>query len=809
MRFSTLVFNRLWLLATYLQFAEAFQPTCRRAPRTLLLRTQQLAATSSVSTPDHLSATDFSLDDFEETITAEDHADDDTMAANVAAAKIVDEDVSVLDFLDMIEQTISGKLQNSEVELVREILSSVDVSEPAGVLERLLFRWVDEWNKRSSSCIPAPTTQDFVSVMRAYDAQLELGSEPQTRRNTPCAVEHVLSLLTVLEDLYDASHDSTLQPNADVFRIVLQTMAATPTRSSSRELRDIDRHAERIFHSMQQEYRVEPDASMYESLIHMLATSRNNGAANRAERLLREAVTRFPQPPPQQAAVTTTMGGSSSGAVGINSFNVVLTAWAKSGMEYGPERAEKLMVLMDEIGIQPSVRSFTSLIDAYSQTNTWDGASHCERIFNRVLDMYVVDDDESFEPSVVSWTVVMSAWARLSKKGFKGAGERADRLLRRMEALHADGRIRVGPDHIVYVTCMNANAFAKTAEGLARAKEILDEMNERYMDGNNDSFKPTARSIRVLIDCWIRSSLPDKMDEAERVLECYKDHLESLGPPNDPPDTLDVVTEIYKSMVFGWTQDGDPILAQQYLQEMVDRGLEPDSFCFDKVIEANTQLNDPGAMKRSYEVFQLLDECRVRGDVVPNERVYTSFIRAMIKARVPGLARKANAILNRMQDLYQSGNKRVKPTVFTYNAVLLACAESKFVEEFEQSSKEALKVAVTIFNELRSESVDEPDHVSFGNMLRCSNLLPLGSQKDALVTSIFQLCCQRGFVNQFILRDLRLVASDEVWKSLLGCKVDDEVAIEQLPASWRRATTRKPSITKPKRSSTATRTFRR
>lgn len=743
-------------------YAGAFRPVYK-AP--LQQQPHTLATHASLSSADLISATDFRLDDFKDSHDELDAATEDLV--------VDEEDVSALVFLEMVEQTPAGELQDAELEILREILLSItleteglDVSIP-DLADRLLCRWMEEWQERP--CTVELTTYEFYLVMRSWGAQI--GSDPQKRNAQllPTAVDRVTSLFMILEDLYDASQDVALKPNANVFRVVLSAMA------TSRD-HDMDRKAERLFLRMQQVYDVEADAEMYELLIHMIAKSRNNGAANRAEKLLRDAVACFPS------------------SISIASFNVVLTAWAKSGTEYGPERAEKLMVLMDEVGVQPSVSSFTSLIDAYSQTNTWDGASHCERIFNRVLDLFVTDGDDRFEPSIVSWTVVMSAWGRLAKKNFKGAGERADKLLRRMEALHADGRINFGPDHIVYITCMNANASSKTVEGLTRAREILDEMNERYLDGD-DSFKPSARSIRVLIDCWIRSTLPDKMDGAESVLDSYKDHLDALlRAPTDSPEVLDVVKEIYESILFGWTQDGDPILAQQYLEEMVDKGLEPDSFCFDRVIKANAHLNDPGAMKRSYAIFQLMEDCRMRGVVCPNERVYTSFIRAMIKARVQGLAQKSNSILNRMQALYDEGNKSIKPTVFTYNAVLLACAESASSEDAEQPKKDALKVAVTIFNDLRSDGTsDEPDHVSFGNMLRCSNLLPPGPQKDTLVTSVFQLCCKRGFVNQFILRDLRLVARGELWKELLGCsQPDDEVTIEGLPESWRHRTYDKP-----------------
>lgn len=695
----------------------------------------------------------------------------------IAAAENKDCNDPVLDFVEIIETTPVGSLPVKEAGLLRETMRSIakeayskgnDARVPE-VVEHLLFRMVDEWQVTKASAIE-PTADDFVTAMESWESAI--GIDPQ-KRNTqllPTAVDHVWSLFKALEDLYyNESTLPSLKPNADVFRIVLRVLA------SSRQ-HDIDRKAWLVFQDMAKVYNIAPDAGMYESMIFMLAKSHKRGAAKRAENLLREAIEWYP---PSDEKI----------GISIDSFNVVLTAWAKSRLDYGPERAEKLMFLMDEVGMKPNVSSFTSLLDAYAQKTDWESVSQSERIFNRVLDLYL-QGDETFEPSIVSWTVVMSAWSRLASKNFKGAGEKADRLLRRMEKLYSDDRIGFGPDSIVYVTALNANAFTKTANGLLRAAVILDEMNERYMDGD-DSFKPTARSIRILFDSYSQSMLPDKMNQLEDILDRYSDHLESLRSPNASTDVLDDIKYIHRSMILGYCESQEPDLAQKYLKDIVDKGMEVESICFDKIIDANTQANDSGSIKRSYEVFELLERCRLKGVVKSNERAYSSFIRAMTKAHVPDLANKSHALLKRMHVLFEDGNQEMKPTVFTYNAALMACSQSGSVNG-DEKSKADFKTAVSIFNELRS-GTEEPDHTSFGNMFRCSNLLPEGLQKDALITSFFRLCCEKGLINQFVLRDLRLCASGELWESLLGCSADeDEVDLALLPSSWSRNAYKKP-----------------
>lgn len=547
---------------------------------------------------------------------------------------------------------------------------------------------------------------------------------------------------------------------------------------------------------------------IYTTAIPCLAKSRNRGAAQRAEELLREAVEKFP--PKFDSLQKNPIG------IRVDTFNFVITAWAKSGLDYGPERAEKLIVFMDETDkkhgslglVSPNIFSFTSLIDAYAQKGDWEGATQSERILRNLLDQYLAGAEEANdeegnsiivpEPSIASWNIVISAWSRLSRKGFRRAADRAGNLLVRMEQLSREGKIGFRPDAIVYVTCMNAYAFSKTNDGPPKAEALLDRLYEFYMEGD-ESMKPTAKSIRIVIDSWLQSNSTDCLEEAEILLERYEDFLFSLGPPHEPIQVLDEVREIYRTMLLSWAKRGFPVEAQRYLRTMIDKGMKPDSFCYEQVLESNTfsagnnnssnsDPTDDSYFRRSQQVMEWLEYQRKSGQVHPNERVYTSFIRVMIRARIPNMARKANVILRHLEDLYwkesepirpsDSNNNGIRPTVFTYNAVLMACAETPLGES--SSTEEALKIAVQIFNDLRNKN--ELDHVSFANMLRCATLLPdddPNKRKDQWVQSTFSLCCKAGFVNDFVLRDFRQSASEEIWRSWISSS-----RIDDLPPEW-------------------------
>jgi hypothetical protein len=92
---------------------------------------------------------------------------------------------------------------------------------------------------------------------------------------------------------------------------------------------------------------------------------------------------------------------------------------------------------------------------------------------------------------------------------------------------------------------------------------------------------------------------------------------------------------------------------------------------------------------------------------------------------------------------------------------------------------------------LSAKGQQGPDHVSFGNMLQCADLIPDGQQKTALIQSTFKLCCRDGFVNSFVIRYFQSVASEDLWRSILGCPPESDVNTDLLPATWTRMSSTK------------------
>jgi pentatricopeptide repeat protein len=736
------------LLVVVPRRVQSFSATPRRPPASYTTRLDALSQPTPVaprateSTPTSENSR-LSMDD-DDASTDGDPSPHNELARWVAQLKdtapgLLDEDTTIL-----MGQRRQELLENMDEDPLVTLPLATD----------LLVRLVQEYQETADSDSPLLPTADFDQLYQAWLTALTTLTKVDSKSKGKRASNPLLSVATSsVQDLWHIQRQwarqqgPSAQATTETYELLLDVLSQS--RFDSKQ----------VWHLFQDldEDRVTKTPRMYAAVIQSTAQSRHKHAASRAEQILQEAP-----------------------SVTVESCNRVLTAWAKSGLSYGPERAENLIRWMDsEAQIAPNVGSFTSLMDAHAQQvssyergKSWEAAVTCEGILQSLVDLYLEDRNPSLEPTAATWTIPMGAWTRLAKKNRRPADERAAQVFTQWETLYQQGKVKQGPDGLAYQ--MVLQAF--TRGDPARAEAWLDRQYEAYQTSKDEALRPTARSVRNVVEAWTRhQEAPAAMEEAEFVWERYQDVVEA-----DP----EVITDVYRTLLFGFCQRQQVDRAYAILEEMVERQLAPDCVCFDRILEANTQSDGPVA--RAYQVFRLLEAQRLAGHVQPNERVYNSFIRALTRAKIPNLATKAQFLLQRMYEL-ETNNPEIRPTTFSYNAVLLAAAESPADPTNEAAFKVAFKVAVETFNELRQDEREDLDHVSFGNMLRCANLLPQDDPKrEALIRSIFTLCCRLGWVNAFVIRDLQTVAEPAVWGDLLG--VDDAsdqvVAVEDLPSTW-------------------------
>lgn len=147
-----------------------------------------------------------------------------------------------------------------------------------------------------------------------------------------------------------------------------------------------------------------------------------------------------------------------------------------------------------------------------------------------------------------------------------------------------------------------------------------------------------------------------------------------------------------------------------------------------------------------------------------------------------GKAERAHNLLREMKQLYKDGNKHLKPNVVAYNAVINACAFSS--GELQESSR-AIEIAHSIFKEMEESKDARPDQVTYGTFLKvCANQMPDCSTRQQLVEVLFKKCSKDGQVGHLVLQQLKAMASEELFKRLVGKRPEEDYSIEDLPQEW-------------------------
>lgn len=334
------------------------------------------------------------------------------------------------------------------------------------------------------------------------------------------------------------------------------------------------------------------------------------------------------------------------------------------------------------------------------------------------------------------------------------------------------------------------NTLAKSCEpgAAAKAENVLKNMVNRYTTGGVDDVKPTTINFNTVLDAWAKSRGGKAAAErAEMILE-WMNELYQSGCTEIICDTIS-----YNAVIDSWARSDckeGPERAEQIfnymnlLQQKGSKVVHPDSYTYNSLINAWAKSGAEGAVYRAEKVFELMNRKYQEGDrnLKPNTRTHTSLIDAYAKSGEPYAAKKAEQILLTMQALFERTlDIEVRPNTHTANAVMNACAFTKN----DSNKTEALDIAFRVFDWISNQTDIHPDAYTFTIMLSvCSNLLPRHDRATRFghASSLFQKCCQSGYVNSYVLSKLKQTITNEEFLSMMNYKRN--ASISNLPKSW-------------------------
>jgi len=247
---------------------------------------------------------------------------------------------------------------------------------------------------------------------------------------------------------------------------------------------------------------VSPNLITYNSVLKAIAKSIEEGAVNRAERLLQKMEnSRIIQPD-------------------IISYNTFIDIIARSGGKGSGRKAEEVFMKLKELGLKANSATITSVINAWTQSGD-------KNSFRRSEDLLCCLMDQSLDsPKTVEIFPDTSIYNALIKCAcINVSTEKALEILSYMEA---SGKNHIRPNQISYSTIIDSIACdgKPNADSCYRALEILDRMITRYNQGFLD-VRPNCITYSTVIKCFAKSNVLDKAQKAFEILKRMEEDFRS------------------------------------------------------------------------------------------------------------------------------------------------------------------------------------------------------------------------------------------------------------------------------------------
>lgn len=333
---------------------------------------------------------------------------------------------------------------------------------------------------------------DTISFNAAIDAWACSGDS-----RAPFRAEQILMLMEEMHEL--SNKDNAMQPNVNIYNTVLNAWAKSREQGSASRVEQI--LSDMLRRCEEGEQHMKPNTVTYNTAIHALANS--GYAVEKVEGILLNMLDRY-----------NNIGDCKPDKI---SFNAVINAWARSGDNRAPSRAEHILMSMEKCDVQPDLYSYNAVINAWVKSGQKGSASRAEQILAEMERQSREDGSNRFsvKPDTVTYNTVIHA---LAKSGEPGAATKVEAILSTMVERYRNGDVSVKPDTITFNAVIDAWAKSGERGAAARAANILGFMRKQFRDGNLvDNIKPDARTYTTVLKACAFTRYDDERDEARAI----------------------------------------------------------------------------------------------------------------------------------------------------------------------------------------------------------------------------------------------------------------------------------------------------
>ena len=348
----------------------------------------------------------------------------------------------------------------------------------------------------------------------------------------------------------------------------------------------------------------------------------------------------------------------------VVSFSTVLNCWSRSYLAEAPERAWKLMELLeqryqetqDEV-LRPNKFAYGALVNTLARSRDPDAALKAEAILHK-MEKLCGEGDEGCCPDEYIVNKCINAWSRSAEPN---APERALALLDSLEI----------PSTVAFTSVMQVYSQSDREDGVDKCEELLERMNNLVNQGYIEA-TPNFRTLNCVMQAYGKKARQGEsyVDKAEELLRSMEERA-NAGNKELRPTTASY-NICLKALANSRAKDAATRADILLNRMIVLHGASGSSFCkpdklsFGSVIKTCVKAGQPDKAAR---IFKKMLNRYDRGDkdVSPTRFLYNTVLDGFATAsrKSKGYGKKAEKLLVAMEKRYKRGNTEIKPNLVT------------------------------------------------------------------------------------------------------------------------------------------------
>eukprot|EP00547_Thalassionema_nitzschioides_P009229 CAMPEP_0194225120 /NCGR_PEP_ID=MMETSP0156-20130528/38825_1 /TAXON_ID=33649 /ORGANISM="Thalassionema nitzschioides, Strain L26-B" /LENGTH=949 /DNA_ID=CAMNT_0038956937 /DNA_START=362 /DNA_END=3211 /DNA_ORIENTATION=- len=364
-------------------------------------------------------------------------------------------------------------------------------------------------------------------------------------------------------------------------------------------------------------------------------------------------------------------------------YNIVLAAYAKESANRdqksrsldAPKRAKALLQTMtSNPKAQPNTTSYNSVLHAFVESEKTD----LEQVLTLFEEMKTkaAEANGTIAPDTITYNIVLNALA----------GDTTEKGMERAEAFLEEFKINgIEADIITFNTLLNSMAKRWNPKISNRAEKILQKLEFDFKSGRS-AVKPNVRSYNAVLNGYAKAGTVDACQRAEKLLK----EMERLA--SDDANRADCRPDLvsYACMMDAYARSMVPDAgerAEKIIEYMEKASIEPNTICYNLAINCWAKSTHKDSPLRAESLLNRMQQRYESGNALskPNSVSFTSVMNCWAQSRSDSSPERATEIMYKMDLLAKAGDKEMQPNAYTYSTIISAWGRSGRFDAVEKS----------------------------------------------------------------------------------------------------------------------------